>query len=375
MQLLLFVDGRPQSRDLARSIRAAVAQICPEADARLQVVDCATEPELVEHYRLVTTPALILLGGNGDRRHFSGSSLVEQLQDWLPRWRDQLLQETCESPEVEPVEAEPEPDRSLLLSSEVLRLSDEIFRLQSDNSQLSQQLLFREQMQAMLVHDLRNPLTAATLGVDTIDRLLKRWDGSSPLPLAPLLEQVRQQLREVDRLVGEILETGHGHSGTDLRLNPSEQDLAQLLQETLALLDGRLKLKQQTVQCDCPGDLPTVYADPGRIQQVFTNLLDNAIKYTPHGGQIRVAMFHRTSQRVEVSVDDDGPGIPREQQQRIFEATVRLDPSGNQNGYGLGLAVCQEIIQAHYGKIWVEAEPGVGSCFHFTLPVYRIPRL
>ena len=121
---------------------------------------------------------------------------------------------------------------------------------------------------------------------------------------------------------------------------------------------------------DIPNDLPKVYADADRIHQVITNLLDNAIKYTPPEGEINVSILHRTTQKVQASVCDNGPGIPEENQEKIFEERYRLKRDEFQEGYGIGLALCRRIIRAHYGRIWVDSVPGQGSCFHFTLPVY-----
>ena len=124
------------------------------------------------------------------------------------------------------------------------------------------------------------------------------------------------------------------------------------------------------IETDIPKDLPYVYADPERIRQVLVNLLDNAIKYTPKGGKISVAGLHRTTQKVQFSIGDTGPGIPVENRDRIFENHFRLQRDEGTEGYGIGLCLCQRIIRAHYGQIWVDSAPNGGAWFHFTLPVY-----
>ena len=124
------------------------------------------------------------------------------------------------------------------------------------------------------------------------------------------------------------------------------------------------------MKVDIPQDLPYVYADPERVRQVLVNLLDNAIKYTPAGGIITVAGLHRTSQKVQFTVGDTGPGIPEEDRDRIFENLVRLQRDQGIDGYGIGLCLCQRIIRAHYGQIWVDSSSHGGAWFHFTLPVY-----
>lgn len=122
---------------------------------------------------------------------------------------------------------------------------------------------------------------------------------------------------------------------------------------------------------DVPAPCPPVFADPDALRRVLINLLDNACKYTPPGGRIHISALHSTTLKVQVTVTDNGPGIPLADQERIFEPKTRLDNGQGQTGYGLGLAVCRQIVQAHYGRIWVESEPGRGSSFHFTIPVYR----
>jgi two-component system clock-associated histidine kinase SasA len=83
--------------------------------------------------------------------------------------------------------------------------------------------------------------------------------------------------------------------------------------------------------------------------------------------------LHRTTQKVQVSICDNGPGIPEEQREQIFEDAFRLERDAEADGYGIGLSLCQKIVQAHYGKIWVDSISGQGSCFHFTLPAYPYP--
>jgi two-component system clock-associated histidine kinase SasA len=118
-------------------------------------------------------------------------------------------------------------------------------------------------------------------------------------------------------------------------------------------------------------DLPFVYADEERVRQVIVNLLDNACKYTPADGTIKLTLLHRTTEKIQVSVCDNGPGIPESDRDRIFENRFRLERDEASEGYGLGLSLCQRIVRAHFGTIWVESALGKGSCFHFTLPVYR----
>lgn len=129
--------------------------------------------------------------------------------------------------------------------------------------------------------------------------------------------------------------------------------------------------KRQYIIKEIPQDLPPVYADPKLIRQVIINLLENAIKYSPENVPITLSIIHKTTQKVQVSVMDLGPGIPTAKKQKIFEGHFRLKRDRNEEGYGIGLSLCRQIINAHYGQIWVDNNGNQGSCFRFTLPVYR----
>ena len=144
-----------------------------------------------------------------------------------------------------------------------------------------------------------------------------------------------------------------------------------LCKEILEQYSNLFEDKSLILVIDIPQDIPLVYADEELIRQVIVNLLDNAIKYTPSGGKITVSILHRTTQKVQVSVCDTGPGIPEEKRERIFEGHFRLKRDQEKEGYGLGLSLCRKIIRAHYGQIWVDSVLNQGSCFQFTLPVCR----
>jgi two-component system, OmpR family, clock-associated histidine kinase SasA len=166
-----------------------------------------------------------------------------------------------------------------------------------------------------------------------------------------------------------LLQVGRG-SETELPIIPQKMEISSLCWDVLEELRDRYIAKAQKIETDIPQDLPAVYADPERVRQVLINLLDNAIKYTPEGGQISISGLHRTTQKVQFSIGDSGPGIPLENRDRIFEQHYRLQRDQSIDGYGIGLCLCQRIIQSHYGQIWVDSAPNGGAWFHFTLPVY-----
>jgi two-component system clock-associated histidine kinase SasA len=266
---------------------------------------------------------------------------------------------------------------SIARAAEMMELSDEIFQLKQEQELLLQQLRFKDRIIAMLAHDLRNPLTAASLAIETIqlsENSPNGQGGYSPQLTANLkarlLRQARAQLRAIERMITDILESAKG-TNTKIQIHPDKLDLGILCREVLTEFKSRFESKSLQVESDIPLDLPYVYGDMERVRQVIVNLLDNAIKYTPETGIINVSILERTSQKVQLSISDSGPGIPDENRDRIFEDNFRLQRDKLQEGYGIGLALCQKIIRSHYGKIWVDNGIKNGSCFNFTLPVYR----
>jgi len=379
LQLLLFVDERPSSRQQVQQIRSCLNDLQAEYPFELQIVDVGEQPYLAEHFKLVATPALIKIYPE-PRQTLAGSNLIEQLKNWWLRWQQALTAQSQLKDDLSDsidnchyVPTPKLPIRSVADSVELIRLSDEIFRLKREQEKLLEQLQFKDRVIAMVAHDLRNPLTAVSIAIETLESnmLLKKQELSplSPALAAQLFKHARNQAKTIDRMITGLLQVARG-SSAELHIQPQKLELLTLYQDVLAHLGDRAAAKSLQIETDIPNDLPSVYADRERVRQVLINLLDNAIKYTPEGGTIRVSCLHRTTQKVQVSVWDTGPGIPEENYERIFEERFRLERDEAKDGYGIGLALCQRIIRAHYGQIWVDSALNGGSCFHFTLPVY-----
>ncbi len=374
LQLLLFADQRPSSREQIRCIREFFDALEIQDQFELQVIDVGEQPYLAEHFKLIATPALIKIHPE-PRQILAGSDLVTQLEHWWLRWQRQLEEYlTNQSRQSKETNLQPtqEPYQPVAYVSELMRLSDEAFRLKQEKEQLQQQLNFKDRIIEILAHDLRSPLTAASLALETLESGDKQDSLTqiSPALKSRLIQQARSQIRTIDRMITDLLQTAMGPS-TQLSLQPISLDLVGLFKDLLMELNHQLMTKALRVNTDLPNDTPNVYADPERIRQVIINLLDNAIKYTPEGGIIGISLLHRTTQKVQISICDSGPGIPRENQDRIFQDRFRLQRDEYQDGYGIGLSLCRRIIRAHYGRIWVDSSPNQGSCFHFTLPVYH----
>ncbi|MEO0854548.1 MAG: ATP-binding protein, partial [Cyanobacteria bacterium J06648_11] len=183
-------------------------------------------------------------------------------------------------------------------------------------------------------------------------------------------DHARTQTRKMEQMIADILQAARGTS-TELQLTTTEVKLGELCQSALDDMNDRIQAKRLRLETDIPPRVPTVHVDRDKIRQVLVNLLDNAIKYTPEGGSIHVGVLHRTTQKVEVTVSDTGPGIPADQQERIFSDAVRLNRDRQRDGYGIGLSSCRRIIRAHYGRIWVTSSQNGGSSFHVMLPIFR----
>lgn len=364
IQLLLFVDDRPSSQEIIRQIQSYLQSLRSDYPIDLQIIEIRQQPHLVEHFRLVATPALVKIVP-GPRHTLAGSNLVEQFKKWLVRWQKAIKEEVKnhhpEDAQIQEVEH----------SGELIRIADEVFRLKQEKEELLEQLKFKDQILAMLAHDLRSPLTAAAIAVETLELAYHQLDTERSLQLREQLhQQARKQFRIMNRLITDILQASKSMAA-QFTLQQSKFYLQALCQEILPQFTDTFQEKTLTFQSDIPQDLPPVYADEELIRQVIINLLENGIKYTPPGGAITLSVLHRTTQKVQVSISDTGPGIPEEKQEHIFEGHVRLKRDEGKEGYGIGLSVCRKIIRAHYGQIWVDSVPDQGSSFHFTLPVYR----
>jgi signal transduction histidine kinase len=187
-----------------------------------------------------------------------------------------------------------------------------------------------------------------------------------------LLESADRQTVQMNRFVTDLLDTTRIQAGK-LEVYISTQDLLGLLREVVRVL--RENWPERTIELNSPDCPVVVSCDPGRISQVLTNLIINALKYSPGSLPVTVRVSSG-SDRVRVAVSDQGPGLTAEQQERLFEAFFQVEgiqqqpgtPTG-QSGLGLGLFICRAIVSQHGGDIGVESDAGSGSTFWFSLPL------
>lgn len=377
LQLLLFVDKRPSSREHIQRIRHHLQQLHSNYTFDLRVIDVGESPYLAEHFKLVATPSLVKIHPE-PRQTLAGTNLVEQLEHWWPKWQHavEIYKSQCHVSQIDGTTvSSPSQNLSVMHSAEIVRMSDEIFRLKQEKAELQEQLQFKERLIAMMAHDLRNPITAVSIALETLQTHLGSGEklpaNFKPSLVSQLVNHARTQTKNIERMISELLQTAC-NGDQPFQLQRQQCDLKQLCEEVIEYFQERCTSKSQYLQTDLPNDLPAVNADPERVRQVLTNLMDNAIKYTPENGAIQIAALHRTTRNVQISVCDNGFGIPQENQKHIFEDRFRLQRDQQAEGYGIGLSLCQRLIRAHHGEIWVDSVPNQGSCFHFTLPVYGI---
>lgn len=218
-------------------------------------------------------------------------------------------------------------------------------------------------------HELRTPMTSIK---GYVDLLLLGAGGDITPTQRNYLQVVKNNAQRLQILVNDLLDISRLESGqTKLERRPF--NLLKLINSLVeSYSKDRLRQENHAValSSDVPRFLPLIYADEERIRQVLTNLLDNAINYTPDGGSVLVRVENRNSY-VQVAVQDTGIGIERENLERIFDRFFRADAAAVQRvpGTGLGLAIVRSLVEMHEGKLTVESEPGKGSTFTFTLPV------
>jgi signal transduction histidine kinase len=160
----------------------------------------------------------------------------------------------------------------------------------------------------------------------------------------------------------------------ETRKIPLKKEKVDLSKVIRSAIDGmRFKAEESKISIlNKNGHAPPVLADSNRVRQTLLNLLDNAFKFTPHGGEI-IVDAKTTEEEVEISVKDNGPGIFLEEQDKIFERFYQIENAATKKHYGigLGLSICKDIVDAHGGRIWVESKERGGSNFVFTLPLFK----
>jgi signal transduction histidine kinase len=285
------------------------------------------------------------------------TSPIQELETYLSHWqlgRPWALQTNTASYEV---------------GSLVASIGDMAERLNKQYNQIAELEQMKSQLVAMISHEFNNSLTVV-LGILS---LLQESEENITERRQHYYETLKSNLRSLSIISTNLLNMGRLESG-HFAVNPRKIEVRKILKDSLQRLEILYKRKNIHVFLELPEEVIPVKADPEALSLVVTNLLSNAIKYTPDSGKISIGIIREAgySDRLQVFVQDTGIGIPEEDQERIFSGYYRTDSSKKAaSGFGVGLVLAKLIIEAHHSVLKVESQPGKGSRFYFTLPVWH----
>ena len=257
-------------------------------------------------------------------------------------------------------------------SSDVF-LAEEIGRraaLAMDNARLHEQVVVgsqaRDDMVGIVSHDLRNPVNAVKMLTGVM--LDRNRTESLPPEMIEYASLIRQAAEQMDELIRDLLDVTQVEAGR-LKVELQRENTEELLSDALRTLAPVAAEKSLALRLRAADDLPAVAADRERIGQALSNLVGNAIKFSPAGSEITVRVTP-LEQEVLFAIADHGKGMTPEQLSRAFDRFWQSSRTDRQ-GAGLGLAITKGIVDAHGGRIWAESSPGAGSTFYFTLPIAK----
>jgi PAS domain S-box-containing protein len=215
----------------------------------------------------------------------------------------------------------------------------------------------------LVSHELRSPLTVI---IGAISTALSESDYLPPEETRQLLQDALWEAEALSHLLGNLLELARAQVDR-VFLHVEPVNIRATVQDTIERVKSQTK--QHRFMVDIPAEISTVKADRLRLERILYNLLENAVKYSPQGGDIRVSA-RPNDEGLVVAVADNGVGLSPTDQDRIFGFFERIEDTrpSEAGGVGLGLVVCQRLVEVHGGHIWVESEPGHGTTFYFTLP-------
>jgi signal transduction histidine kinase len=260
-----------------------------------------------------------------------------------------------------------------VLSPRTVRLIDEegkrtgAITVVSDITLLEELSEMKTEFVSLVSHELRTPLTsimgfAQTLRADT-DRLPREEQNE-------FLGIIEQESNRLVVMINDLLDISRMEAGRALAMHYSEVDLRELAEHVIRF--QRVTTSAHSFRFEFPDHTVSVEGDRDKVEQILTNLVSNAIKYSPRGGEIVVGASEEGDE-VKVSVQDKGVGMSQEEVGALFQPYQRVDRDAIKGirGTGLGLYLVRGLIEAHAGRIWVESEPGQGSTFYFSLPKHR----
>ncbi|HCM38493.1 MAG: hypothetical protein A2Z97_15575 [Bdellovibrionales bacterium GWB1_52_6] len=221
----------------------------------------------------------------------------------------------------------------------------------------------REEIVAIVSHDLQNPVSAIQLNVDFLKKTIREL-GIQNKNISRVISAVEESLRQMKTLISDLLDFARNRAG-NLQFEMEAVDPTWLITQYLEIIKPLADKKEVELTLTVPSHLPELRCNPDRVKQVLSNLVGNAIKFTPKGGRISI-LLEELDRFVRFVISDTGPGIPPEDMERIFE--MYSEPKRRASGAGLGLTIAKAIVEAQSGSIGVESQEGKGSRFWFTIP-------
>jgi signal transduction histidine kinase len=238
-------------------------------------------------------------------------------------------------------------------------------KVEQRTKELSELNATKDKFFSIIAHDLKNPFNAL-MGFSTL--LIDDYDSFDDDEKKDLIQTMSDASENAYKLLQNLLEWSRSQTGS-ISWNPETIHLDKIATETIDLLQNQAMNKDITIKGIVPANT-SVYADSNMVTTVIRNLMSNALKYTPKGGEVKL-FASKQGNFIEVTIEDNGIGIRKEDKEKLFRIDVNFSTNGtdNETGTGLGLILCREFVEKNGGKIWVESEEGKGSKFKFTLPL------
>jgi two-component system phosphate regulon sensor histidine kinase PhoR len=235
-----------------------------------------------------------------------------------------------------------------------------------DITRLKELEIIRQDFVANVSHELRTPLTTIKGYAETL------LEGALKEDVAfQFVQVIKRHTDRLTKIVEDLLMLSKIES-KEFQLKIEFISLPDFINDVIDFVKEAAEKKEISISQSKITSSQAVGADRNYLEQIFINLLDNAIKYTHEGGKVTISAIEKDKREIQFSIEDDGMGIPREDIPRIFERFYRVDKGRSQElgGTGLGLSIVKHLVQAHGGRVWVESQLGEGSTFYFTLPIF-----
>ena len=368
----VFVQTKDESGKLAQAfnemslnLKQMVGAISNEKNKLITVLSSIADGVI-----MTDNEGRVLLANQAAERFFNfeekrviGNHLIETVRDYEI---DRALKSCLETAKEYTAQLDFGPGKQFLRVIAVPLMTDRLtgtLLLFQDLTELKNLQTMRRELVGNISHELRTPLAGIKAIVETLQ------DGAIDNKKAAkdFLARVDGEVDRMMQMVEELTELSRIESGRG-DLKPEMVNLNLLVEEVIARFNPQAERKSVALLAELFVDLPLVRADKDRIYQVITNLVHNAIKFTPSNGRVTIST-ELSKDSVLVKVSDTGIGISREDLPRIFERFYKADKARAGEGAGLGLAIAKHVVQAHGGNIWVESEEGKGSTFFFNLPL------